>query len=474
MELEPLASGPVSDPLLSTVLRPPARAGASVLILEPETALRGLVQRTLGRHFALVETAATRSEAEVLLRRCRFDLLVADTGPSGTDGLVWVEALGPRGRGMELILVASSPDVQGAIGALRAGACDFIPKPFSVDQVLAAARRAVQGRGLRRDPLMFSPQVARTQAPGAGLAGLVGDCASTREVCAIIQRIAPTPATVLIEGESGTGKELAARAIHARSGRTGGFVAIDCGAVSSELLESELFGHVKGAYTGAHQAREGLFCFARGGSLFLDEIGEMPLLMQAKLLRVLEERTVRPVGGNELVPVDVRIIAATNRTLAQEAGAGRFRKDLFYRLNVVSLRLPPLRERREDVIPLARHFQERLSAELRLPAPEWDPWDLDELRRYAWPGNVRELRNVIERSLLLGRRPGRCICEPEAGQAPQEGDRDLSLAAVERAHILRVLEVAGGNKSEAARCLGVSRKTLERKLKAWDCDAGPE
>jgi len=458
----------MSEPVSSTVLPPSVRAGASVLIVEPETALRGLVQRTLGRHFALVETAATRSEAEDLLRRCRFDLLVADPGPSGTDGLAWLEALGPRGRGMDLILVATSPDLQGAIGALRAGACDFITKPFRVEQLLAAARRAVQVRALRRDPFTFSPQIRRGQCPGGGLAGLVGDCASTREVCAVIQRIAPTPATVLIEGESGTGKELAARAIHARSGRPGGFVAIDCGAVSSELLESELFGHVKGAFTGAHQAREGLFSFARGGSLFLDEIGEMPLLLQAKLLRVLEERTVRPVGGNELVPVDVRIIAATNRTLAREAGAGRFRKDLFYRLNVVSLRLPPLRERREDVIVLARHFQERLSAELGLPAPEWDAWDLDQLRRYDWPGNVRELRNVIERSLLLGRRPGRCIGEPDEGPAPAEGERDLSLAAVERAHILRVLEVAVGNKSEAARRLGVSRKTLERKLKAWD------
>jgi DNA-binding NtrC family response regulator len=194
--------------------------------------------------------------------------------------------------------------------------------------------------------------------------------------------------------------------------------------------------------------------------------------MQAKLLRVLEEKTVRPVGGNEQVPVDVRIIAATNRILSAEVAAGRFREDLFYRLNVVALRLPPLRERREDVVPLARHFLERLSAQFGLRAPEWDGWDLDQLRRYGWPGNVRELRNVIERCLLLGRRPGRCIGEPQAGApATQEDEPDLSLAAVQRAHILRVLGVTAGNKSEAARRLGVSRKTLERKLKAWGDEA---
>jgi DNA-binding NtrC family response regulator len=471
MDLDPLSVALAPDPVPPAVLRPPAAAGASVLILDAEPALRSLMQRALGRHFALVDAAANRSEAEDLLRRCRFDLLVADIGPSGTAGLAWVDALGAQGRGMDLILVAADADLQSAIAALRAGACDFIPKPFGIEQLLAAAQRAVPRRGLRREHLPVQREGERLKSLG----GLVGDCPATREVCGIIQRIAPTPATVLIEGESGTGKELAARAIHARSGRPGGFVAIDCGAVSSDLLESELFGHVKGAFTGAHQAREGLFCYARGGSLFLDEIGEMPLLMQAKLLRVLEERTVRPVGGNELLPVDVRIIAATNRTLSADVGAGRFRKDLFYRLNVVALRLPPLRERRDDVVPLARYFLRRLSAELGLPAPGWDGWDLDQLRRYDWPGNVRELRNVVERCLLLGRRPGRCILEPEAeGPAARDGDPDLSLATVERAHILRVLEVAEGNKSDAARRLGISRKTLERKLKAWEEDAGPE
>jgi len=455
-------SGPAALP--SVGQRPQAAAGTSVLILDVEPAMRSFMQRGLSRHFALVESAADRSEAQDLLHRLHFDLLVVDIGTSGTGGLAWVETLRGQGATLDVIFVATDADLQSAIGALRAGACDFILKPFGIEQLLAAARRSAERRSARSGGLLLQREVERNQS----LNGLVADSASMCEVRRIIERIAPMPSTVLIEGESGTGKELAARAIHARSGRPGAFVAINCGAVSPELLESELFGHAKGAFTGAHQAREGLFGFAHGGSLLLDEIGEMPPGMQAKLLRVLEERAVRPVGGNEQVPVDVRIIAATNRILSEEVAAGRFREDLFYRLNVVALRLPPLRERRADVLPLARHFQERLSAELGLRAPDWDAWDLDQLRRYDWPGNVRELRNVIERCLLLGGHPGRCIGESQTGvPAAREAEPDLSLAAVQRAHILRVLGVSGGNKSEAARRLGISRKTLERKLKAW-------
>jgi DNA-binding NtrC family response regulator len=447
----------------------PSAAGISVLVLDAEPTMRSFMQRGLARHFAFVEGASDRSEAADLLRRCHFDLLIADIGPTGTGGLAWVQALRDQGNDLDVIFVAADADLDSAIAALRAGACDFILKPFRIEQLLASAQRSAERRSARRETLLLHREIERHQALG----GLVGDCASMHEVCAIIQRIAPMPSTVLIEGESGTGKELAARAIHTRSGRPGGFVAINCGAVSPDLLESELFGHVKGAFTGAHQAREGLFGFAQGGTLFLDEIAELPLGLQAKLLRVLEEKTVRPVGSNEQVPVDVRIIAATNRTLASEVTAGRFREDLFYRLNVVVVRLPPLRERREDIVLLARYFLDRLSAELGIAAPDWDGWDLDQLRRYDWPGNVRELRNVIERCLLLGRRPGHCIGEPSAATAAADGEADLSLASVERSHILRVLEITEGNKSDAARRLRVSRKTLERKLKDWGRTADP-
>jgi DNA-binding NtrC family response regulator len=444
---------------------PGGAPGEAVLILDDEPGMRSFLQRGLARHFALVETAADTQEAEDLLRRCHFDLLICDIRLPGKGGVEWVQELRDQGGGLEVIFITAHADLETAIGALRAGASDFILKPFRIGQLLTAVERCAERRKLSRENYLLHRETDQRH----GLDGMIGGGDSMAAVCAIINRVAPLRSTVLIQGESGTGKELAARAIHERSGRPGSFVAINCGAVSPELLESELFGHVKGAFTGAHQAREGLFSFAHGGSLFLDEIGEMPLAMQAKLLRVLEEKTIRPVGGNQESPIDVRIIAATNCDLGSEVAAGRFREDLFYRLNVVAVRLPPLRERPEDIPSLTRFFLDQLSNELGLPAPEVEHRDLDQLRRYGWPGNVRELRNVVERCLLLGRRPGQCIAPNQAFGAsePKAGDQDVSLEAVERRHILSVLDTCEGNKSAAARELGVSRKTLERKLKAW-------
>jgi transcriptional regulator with PAS, ATPase and Fis domain len=278
------------------------------------------------------------------------------------------------------------------------------------------------------------------------------------------------PSTVLVQGESGTGKELAAQAIHRLSGRSGSFVPINCGAMHAELLESELFGHVKGAFTGAVKAREGLFSYADGGTLFLDEIGEMPLAMQTRLLRVMEERAVRPVGGNRETPIDVRIIAATNRELKAEVDEGNFREDLYYRLNVLSIRMPALRERIQDLRELIDHFATKIASDLGVPVPQISDSELQRLSEYPWPGNIRELKNVIERCLLLSHQPSQSL--PGCSQVVEVGkgsadEEDLTLAAVERRHILRVLEMEGGNKSAAARQLGVSRKTLERKCQAW-------
>jgi transcriptional regulator with PAS, ATPase and Fis domain len=286
----------------------------------------------------------------------------------------------------------------------------------------------------------------------------------------VIKRIAPMPATVLIEGESGTGKELAARAIHAWSGRSGSFVPINCGAMSAELLESELFGHVKGAFTGAHQGREGLFNYASNGTLFLDEIGEMPLSMQVHLLRVLEQQSIRPIGSNREIPVDVRVIAATNRALGDEVEKGNFREDLYYRLNVVTVRMPTLRERPDDIPDLVEFFMQKLSADMGVPPHQIRDRELAQLRSYNWPGNVRELKNVIERCLLLDQTPDQCLRGISANgqQTVTEDDADsMLLEAVEKRHILKVLDREGGNKSAAARLLGVSRKTLERKVQAW-------
>jgi len=278
------------------------------------------------------------------------------------------------------------------------------------------------------------------------------------------------PTTVLIEGESGTGKELAARAIHQWSGRSGSFVPINCGAITSELMESELFGHVKGAFTGAHQVREGLFTYANDGTLFLDEIGEMPLPMQVHLLRVLEEQTIRPVGSNREVPVDVRIIAATNRDLGEEVDRGNFRQDLFYRLNVVTVRMPTLRERLEDIPDLVEFFMQKLAADMGVAPHQMGNRELVQLRSYLWPGNVRELKNVIERCLLLDQSPDQCLKGITAnGVSCTADDPDVMLLEeIEKRHILKVLDMEGGNKSAAARLLGVSRKTLERKVHAWE------
>jgi DNA-binding NtrC family response regulator len=261
---------------------------------------------------------------------------------------------------------------------------------------------------------------------------------------------------------------LVARALHERSGRSGSYVPVNCGAISADLIEGELFGHLKGAFTGAHQARSGLFSHADGGTLFLDEIGEMPLGLQAKLLRVLEERRFRPVGGNQEIAVNARVIAATNRDLAAEVQAGRFRSDLYYRINVVEISLPPLRERRNDIPVLTRYFVKCLSAELGVTPPTVGADEMQQLIAYPWPGNIRELRNVIERSLLLGLSPASCV---GGAPAPSASDDDAcaaqSLEDIQRTHILNALLAAGGNKTVAARNLGVSRKTVERKLKEW-------
>jgi len=279
---------------------------------------------------------------------------------------------------------------------------------------------------------------------------------------------------VLVEGETGTGKELVARAIHKQSGRKGAFVAVNCGSISSELLESELFGHTRGAFTGAHAAREGLFNYANNGTIFLDEIGELPLPLQANLLRVLEEKRVRPVGSDREVEVSCRVIAATNVPLADQVQQGAFREDLYYRLNVLRIVVPPLRDRLEDIPALAHYFGETLASEIGVAPVPFGHNDFVHMQGYDWPGNVRELKNVIERSLLLGRLPSDCCHGAADAPAVRTRSQDAggfplgwTLSEVEKQHMLRVLDSVEGNKSEAARRLGISRKTLDRKLQAW-------
>ncbi|MEY2632139.1 MAG: hypothetical protein RIR00_793, partial [Pseudomonadota bacterium] len=381
----------------------------------------------------------------------------------GCSGIDWLHELRQDGYPADVVLMTAYADLDTAIDALRAGAADFLLKPFSLAQVLNAMQRCFERSRLARENFVLRREVS-THA--ADIDGVVGQSEAMLRVCERLKRIAPTPATVLLSGESGTGKEVAARALHRMSPRSDGpFVPVNCAAIAAELIESELFGHIKGAYTGAQQNREGLFYYARGGTLFLDEISELPAAAQAKLLRALEERRIRPVGSEQEIAVDVRVIAATNRDLKTEVAAQRFRSDLYYRLQVLEVTLPPLRERPEDIPLLARHFVQLLAPKLGVPQLGLEPRTLARLSDYDWPGNVRELRNLVERSLILGWFD--IGPEPEGNAVQASASADETLEAVEKRHILAVLAACEGNKSEASRRLGISRKTMDRKCQAW-------
>ncbi len=438
----------------------------SVLVVDDEDGMRSFLARALKNRCGLVETAASAEEAAELVRRYHFDLIVLDIALPGRTGVEWLADLREQGFAGEVVLITAFASIESAIEALRAGASDFILKPFRLDQILNAIKRSLERARLARENFILRREVEEM----AGVEGIVGTSPAVKDLCAMITRLAPLPTTVLIQGESGTGKEVAARALHRMSPRAQRpFVPVNCSAISPDIIESELFGHVKGAFTGASQSHEGMFFYAQGGTLFLDEISELPLGLQAKLLRVIEERRIRPVGSEREVPVDARIIAATNRNLAPEMAAGRFRQDLFYRLDVVTLTIPPLRERTEDIPTLAAHFLRQLSAQLGVRSIPMGPEVLARLTRYRWPGNARELRNLVERSLILGHFPLESIGEGAEEPAPRSASAivDLTLGEVENRHIRAVLEASGGNKAEAARRLGISRKTLDRKCADW-------
>ncbi len=436
----------------------------SILVIDDEHGIRNFLVKGLTKFLGFIESAEDLESAEALRQRCHFDLIIADIKLPGGSGVEWVQSLREAGCNTPVIFITAHAQLDIAIEAIRAGAADFIIKPFRMDQILNAVDRCIERQEIKKENFVLRRQVDKIYDGS----GMIGKSASIRNLSEVIKRVAPMPSTILIDGESGTGKELAARSIHELSGRTGIFVPVNCGAISADLLESELFGHVKGAFTGAHQGREGLFSYANGGTLFLDEIGEMPLSMQAHLLRVLDEKNIRPVGSNQEVPVDVRIIAATNKKLEQCVSEGSFREDLYFRLNVLNLKVPPLREHIEDLRELSQYFIDTISAGLGVnPSPLSDA-ELTCLTAYEWPGNVRELKNVIERSLLLNTPPSEAI----GGTAQDVLDNEVQvnstlLADIEKHHILKILDIEKGNKSAAALKLGVSRKTLDRKVTAW-------
>ena len=332
----------------------------AVLVVDDEAGVRNFLERALRARGCRVEVAGSSEEGAERLREHHFDAIVLDIALPGRSGMEWLRTLKNDGFAGDVILITAFADIETAIDALRAGASDFVLKPFRVDQIVNSLQRCFERARLDRENFVLQREVAGL---GGQVEGLVGHSGPMRRLSDLIRRVAPTPSTVLILGESGVGKEVAARALHQVSPRAErSFVPLNCATVSAELMESELFGHVRGAFTGAREARRGLFHYANGGTLFLDEIGELPLPLQTKLLRVLEERRIRPVGSEAEVPVDVRVVAATNRDLRAEVAAGRFRQDLFYRLEVVTLAIPPLRERREDIAELALHFNAQLSA----------------------------------------------------------------------------------------------------------------
>ena len=434
----------------------------SVLIVDDEPGMLSFLQRALSSRCGVVDGANCVEKARPLFDRKRYDLVVLDIAMPGQSGIDWLHELRQDGYAGDVILMTAYADLDTAIEALRAGAADFLLKPFSLAVVLNAIQRCFERSRLARENFVLRREISTRDAD---IEGVVGQSALMLKLCERIKRIAPTPATILLTGESGTGKEVAARALHRMSPRSNGpFVPVNCAAISAELIESELFGHVKGAYTGAQQSREGLFYYASGGTLFLDEISELPPAAQAKLLRALEERRIRPVGSAQEVAVDVRVIAASNRDLKNEVASQRFRQDLYYRLQVLELTLPPLRERPEDIALLVEHFMAQLTPSLGVAALPLDARTLAKMTDYDWPGNVRELRNLVERSLILGWFD--IGAEPEIGISTTSGS-DETLAAVEKKHMLGMLSACEGNKSEASRRLGISRKTMDRKCQAW-------
>ncbi|HEX8434826.1 sigma-54 dependent transcriptional regulator [Archangium sp.] len=442
-----------------------------ILVVEDEREMRALLEKGLARRGFVPTVLGRAEEAFPLLEAEDFDTVLTDLRMPGMDGLALCERIVLNRPDIPVVVVTAFGSLETAVAAIRAGAYDFVTKPVDLDALVLVLERAVQHRALREEVRRLRVALGDVSADG----GVVGDSQALRRVYELIDRVADSDASVLITGESGTGKEVAARALHARGRRQAGpFVAINCAAMPEQLLESELFGHARGAFTDAKAARTGLFIKANGGTLFLDEVGELPLALQPKLLRALQERTVRPVGGDSEVPFDARIVAATNRDLELAVEEGRFREDLYYRLNVIGLELPPLRARGNDVLLLAQRFLEHFATRGGKRVVGLSPAAAQRLLVYSWPGNVRELQNCIERAVALTSYeqltvedlPERIRDYRAPSNLPSEGDLSelVSLEEMERRYIQRVLDAVGGSRTLASRLLGVDRKTLYRKL----------
>ncbi|HEX6064494.1 MAG TPA: sigma-54 dependent transcriptional regulator, partial [Longimicrobiales bacterium] len=446
-----------------------------ILIVDDEKAIRFSLSELLsGEHDVVMAEHAPA--ALNLLEEQVFDLVISDLNMPAMTGTQLLEEVRARHPQVVFVLMTAFGDEKTAVQALKSGAYDYVPKPFDNEEMRALVRRVHELLAMRSENQRLRAEL--TQQYGE----MIGGAAAMREVYRVIDRVAPTDATVLITGESGTGKELAARALHNHSRRSkGSFVALNCSALPGELIESELFGHVRGAFTGADRDKAGLFEAAQNGTLFLDEIGELQPAAQAKLLRALEERVVTPVGATAPRKVDVRVIAATHRSLEDMVAEGRFREDLLYRLKVISIHMPPLRERREDIVPLAVHLIQQLSQRHGRPPLQLSDNARTALIAYAWPGNVRELRNSLERAVVLaegdrierGDLPAHMhqhavalpAAEAVTAEVPFMTARERALEAFERDYLTAALEKHDGNVSATARFLGMHRQSLQKMLK---------
>jgi two-component system response regulator HydG len=445
----------------------------SVLVVDDDQDLLRLLEAGLGQKGFEVSgfTTAEKALAQDLYAH---DVVLSDINLPGMTGIELCTRVASEFPELPVIVMTAFSDLKTAISALRAGAYDYIIKPIELDGLAVRLDRVIGERRNRKEVRRLR-EVVRTDH---GFEGLMGSSKAMLEVYGLVDRVASSEASMLITGESGTGKELVARALHARSRRgEGPFVPLNCAAVPEQLLESELFGHAKGAFTDAKADRPGLMAQASGGTLFLDEIGELPMTMQPKLLRALEERSIRPVGSDREVSIDIRVVAATNRDLEEQIDQGRFREDLYYRVNVIHVALPPLRSRGRDTLSLAQHFLDRFAAQSERDVHGFTAKAAERLMAYSWPGNVRELRNCMERSVALAQSKEITVEDLPArvrnftashvvvaGLDPAEL---VPMEEVERRYIMHVMEAVNGNKSSAAKILGLDRKTLYRKLERY-------
>jgi len=442
-------------------------ASPLLLIVDDDQVARELLAETLGREGYRVRVAGGGAEALGLAGAEPFDMALVDLRMPDLDGLAVLKQLAMIQPDLPVVILTAFATIETAIAAVNAGAFDYLSKPFRMEEIKLVVRRTLDARRLARENLQYRQELGARY----GFEGLIGQSHQMVEIYKLIARMAALDTTVLIEGETGTGKELVARAIHGASGRAARpFVVVDCAALPETLFESELFGHERGAFTGAFAARRGLLETSAGGTCFLDEIGELTAPLQAKLLRTLQERSIRRVGGNDEIPFDVRVVVATNRDLRKLVADGGFRDDLYYRLNVVTITMPPLRERASDIPLLAQHFLEIFARRSGRAIKRLAPESVALLAGYRWPGNVRELEHVIERAMALSSSETLLPDDfpphlrEERDRAPRLPADGMTLEDVKRWYVNKVLEESGGNKLRAAELLGIDRRTLYRIL----------